>query len=494
MYNESPSSRDDTFYTICWFSTLLREARIALYSFSVGETDPFLLYKSYLNGVESVRDASFMDLSRKVLAVQSGGRVLDRSSDLLRQIESCVREAGAFYTLSFDPAPADHPDEYHRLKVEVSKPGLSARTSTGYYDQPFYSDQPNPGTRAVTVAQLEELLNTLHGASDGEVARQLSALELTESLSASKLASWTAAFHGKKTQQALTVLADKSAFVPPPLAEIPAVAPPDATAQQRMMALVSEYLRDTLPKLPNYFAGRTTVRYEEIADFDAVHRRLLYQPLQMAESFKEAVIYRDGKEVADPGAAKRKKRKSNEPYLITYGTFGPALGFVRDAIAAPGGLKWSRWEQSPSGLRAVFNYRIPVDKSLYQIAGCCLPDGDGTTGFAIRAGYHGEIAIDPASGAILRLQAQEDPKGFTVVSRSDILITYGPVEIGGKTFICPQRSVSIMRIRSLSLLMDWDEGFRTYGPYETMVNDIAYADYHMFRGESHMMPGFNPTG
>jgi VWFA-related protein len=496
-YAEAAGPSEDTFYTICWFSTLLREARIALYSFSVGE-DPSqlftLLYKSYLNGVESVRDASFMNLSRKVLAVESGGRVLDRGSDLPSQIESCVREAGAFYTLSFDPAPADHPDEYHRLKVEVSKPGLTARTNTGYYDQPFYSDQPNPGTRRVTVTQLEELLNMLHGSGDSDVARQLSALKLTESLSALNLASSSAALHGKKTQQALTVLADKSAFLAPPMAEIPQVAPPDATAQRRMISLVGDYLRDTSPKLPNYFAARTTVRYEEIAQFDAVHRRVLYEPLQMAESFKETVLYRDGKEVADPGAAKRKKRKTNEPYLITYGTFGPALGFVRDAIAAPGGLMWSRWEQSLNGLRAVFTYGIPVDKSLYQIAGCCLPDGDGTNGFAIRAGYHGEIAIDPASGAILRLQAEADPKGSTVVSRSDILITYGPVEIGGKTFICPQRSVSIMRIRSLSLLMDWDEGFRTYGPYATMVNDTSYGDYHMFRGESHMLPGFNPGG
>ena len=37
VYNEAAGPRDDTFYTICWFSTLLREARIALYSFSVGE-------------------------------------------------------------------------------------------------------------------------------------------------------------------------------------------------------------------------------------------------------------------------------------------------------------------------------------------------------------------------------------------------------------------------------------------------------------------------
>jgi hypothetical protein len=40
--------------------------------------------------------------------------------------------------------------------------------------------------------------------------------------------------------------------------------------------------------------------------------------------------------------------------------------------------------------------------------------------------------------------------------------------------------------------MEWDEGFRTYGPYLTMLNDISYEDYHMFRGESRMMTGFTP--
>ncbi len=81
-----------------------------------------------------------MNLYRKVLAVQSGGRVLDRGYDLADQIESCVREAGPFYTLSFDPSHADHPDEYHEVKVQMGKPGLTARANTGYYDQPYYSD------------------------------------------------------------------------------------------------------------------------------------------------------------------------------------------------------------------------------------------------------------------------------------------------------------------------------------------------------------------
>ena len=326
---------EDTFYTICWFSTLLREARIALYNFSVEETDPSQLYKGYLQGAESVRKASFMNLYRKVLAVESGGRVLNRSYDLVSQIESCVREAGAFYTLSFDPSRADHIDEYHQLKVQIAKPGLTARTNTGYYDQPFYSDQPNPAIRRITVEQLGQLLDADHGDGDANVARQLSALELTERLSGTRLASWTAAMHGKKSQQALTALADESAFLPPPPAEIPADAPPDATQQLRMISLAADYLKNTMPKLPNFFASRTTIRYEETAQFDAVSRRVGYEPLRAAENFKETVLYRDGNEIADPGAGKRRKRKTNDPYLITYGTFGPILGFVRERLRVP---------------------------------------------------------------------------------------------------------------------------------------------------------------
>jgi VWFA-related protein len=489
-YAEGSLPKNHTFYAICWFSALLREARIALYSFSTGETDlRGHQYLDYLHGVESLQRASFRNLDRKVLAVQSGGRVLDKGYDLISQIESCVHEAGAFYTLSFDPSSADHVDEYHELKVQIGKPGLTTRTNTGYYDQPYYSDQPNPAIRQVTVAQLEQTLEAVHGNGDADVARQLSALELTEPLSSAKLASWTTAMHGKKTQQALTALADVSAFLHPSVTEIPADAPPDAAAQQHMLSLAIDYLKNTIPKLPNFFATRTTIRYEETAQFDAANRRVDFEPLHLSENFKETVLYRNGSEVAEPGAAKRSKRKTNDPYLITYGTFGPVLGLVHDAIAAPSALTWSRWEHSPSGPRAVFRYMVP--EPVYGVWGCCLPGGNGTTAFEGLAGYHGEIEIDPASGAILRLEVDADLSGFTPLHRSDIMITYGPVEIGGKTFICPLRSVALTRMRSVTMLMEGDEGFRTYGPYDTELNDITYGDYHMFRGESRMMPGFN---
>ena len=484
---EAGGPRENTFYTICWFSTLLRESRIALYNISVGETEPSLSYLSYLQGVESVKKANFMNLNRKVMAVESGGRVLDQSYDLVSEMESCVREASVFYTLSFDPSPADHPDEYHELKVQIDKQGLTARTNTGYYDQSFYFDQADPAIRQVTVAELKQILEAAHG--DAEAAKQLSALDLTERLDDATLLSFPK--YGKKTEQALTMLANASAFLPPPISQISTDAPPDVNRQQHLISLAANYLQQIIPKLPNFFAERITARYQETAVFDAVNRRVEHEPMQPVESFKETVLYRNGQEVTDTGAAKRKKRRANDPYLITYGTFGPVLDFVHDAIASPGFLTWSRWEQSPSGLRAVFRYRIPVEKSLYTQSGCCLPDGEGTTAFGRLAGYHGEISIDPSSGAILRLQAEAEIAHFPPISRSDIMISYGPVEIGGQRYICPQRSVSIVKMRSIAMLFEWDEGFRTYGPWATMVNDITYSGYHMFRGESRMMPGFS---
>ena len=148
-----------------------------------------------------------------------------------------------------------------------------------------------------------------------------------------------------------------------------------------------------------------------------------------------------------------------------------------------------------------------MEKSSYDTAGCCLPDGDGTNPFQKRAGYHGEIAIDPATGALLRLELIFDLKSTTPLIQSEVMIEYGRVEIGGKSYICPVRSVSISRGRSVAVLSEtlkdqqmaarsqaaaWRESFRTYGPYATMLNDITFDSFHMFRADSHMLPGFNP--
>jgi VWFA-related protein len=136
-FQTSFDSMKQSFDSIIELSTNLREAHIGVYSIAVGESNAnTLTYRGYLKGVKTFRQASPSNLSVKVLATQTGGRILGPDNGLKAQIDKCAQDATAFYTLSFDPSHADHPDEYHDLKVQIGKPGLTAHTSTGYYNQP----------------------------------------------------------------------------------------------------------------------------------------------------------------------------------------------------------------------------------------------------------------------------------------------------------------------------------------------------------------------
>lgn len=476
------------FDLVVWFSTLLRVARIDLYSASVGKVDVQQhLYRNYLKPAESVKQAQFGDLARDVLAVESGGGVPDPQNDLASEINSCVRESGAFYSLSFDPPQAQHLDEYHDLKVQVNQPDLTARTNTGYYDQPFYSYQGNPTARRVTVAQLDAILKGASTRKDGEIARQISNLKLTERLSGAKLSSILNRFHGKKTRRALVVLADMSAFLEPPPAEIPAQPPPSLAEQQQIISLAGKYLTKTIPLLPDFFAQRTMARYVETSNVDRENNTIDFRPLHLFDRSTAEVLYREGQEVVESKPKKGRKHPSQGPNLTTSGIFGPALELMRETIADPGSVTWLRWEQGIRGNRAVFGYTVPLTRSQYRILACCLPDGDGTTGFDKLAPYHGEISIDPATGAILRFQVQADLKQFPPILQSDIMVAYGPVEIGGKTYISPVRGVSIITMRSVKVDREGNEAFRTYGPYGTVLNDFTFDHYHMFRSSTRIL-------
>ena len=483
----SLKTESDLFGTITWFSDLLREAHVVLYSFAAGELDSRRpLYEDYLEGVSSSNRANLVHLNRNVLAVQSGGRAIEGKFDIEREIENCVQEDGPYYRLSFDPLRAGKLNEYHSLKIEVDETGLSARTSTGYYDQPYYSTDQIPPPKHASIEAVQKILEL--DESDAQKAKQLSGLELTERMSERRLDSLERIAHGKRTRQELRILTDASSFLNPPADEIINDAPPDKAAQREMLALTSTYLRITIHKLPDLFAKRTTVRYQESPMYlDSTSAN--YQPLHETDSWTTTIRYRNGHEVAE---TKPPKRKPNAPELITYGVFGPALNGVLDAIEKNGGMEWVRWERGTQGRVAVFRYGVPTETSLRGVGLCCLPDGNGTESFNRYAGYHEEISVDPKSGAILRLVVRTDLKSTTPLTRSDILVEYGPVDIGGTTYICPVRSVSIMRARSVRNLTDWDEWFKMYGPYSTLLNDVSFGGYHVFRSNSRILPEFTP--
>jgi VWFA-related protein len=127
------------FATIVSLSTQLRQERITLYAINplgaeegIGRTN---YYAGFVKGVKSPGQVNIGDLSLQTLAVQTGGLVLS-SSDVAGLLEKSIADGEAYYELSFAAALAEKPNEYHALQVKVAKPGLEARTRTGYYAQP----------------------------------------------------------------------------------------------------------------------------------------------------------------------------------------------------------------------------------------------------------------------------------------------------------------------------------------------------------------------
>jgi hypothetical protein len=72
------------------------------------------------------------------------------------------------------------------------------------------------------------------------------------------------------------------------------------------------------------------------------------------------------------------------------------------------------------------------------------------------------------------------------VAKANILVEYGPVDIGGRSYICPVKSVSLTR-------MPVDEAPKGVqaptSPLKTQLNDVSFEGYHLFRAESRILTG-----
>ena len=415
-----------------------------------------------------------------------------------RDIERCVEEERSFYTLTFNPPHTDQMDEFHDLRVQVARPALTVRAPTGYYNEPVYFDNPRPGIEKVTVAQLEELV---HAQTD--LPRKLANLELTERLNTPRLDALLNKIHSERERQALTADADLSIALPPPPDEIVNRPPPPVEEQRAILGRTFAYLQNAIPKLPDFYALRDTVRFEEPLARPEESWKMPHQDetLHFATGEHATVLYRNGHEVVE----KKKKlgkhrvaRGARARDLETRGTFGPILAYVLTAAAtSPSTLSWKRWERGKYGDLAVFSYRVASTNNVPELTFCCLPEGDGTSLYQNKADTYGEFALNPDTGAIMRivinagLDEERDPD--VPLIRSQIMVEYSPEELGGTTYICPRRSVEISRGRSEREVNEWGMVFSLYSYFETMINDVTFGGYHKFGSEARILPGFEET-
>lgn len=360
-----------------------------------------------------------------------------------------------------------------------------------------------PAQTSLTVSALDQRAITLRQESDSKAARELAGLKLTERASAADLARWTEEFPGNRARKAILALVDAAALLRPNAAQMDSSAPPDAFTQQQIVVRMVDYVVKTMPKMPNFSALRSTTGFMVATENQLTvprltpgtlrgqsTNRLKYHRLGPAKangipnanlysmgSSAEVVTYRNGHEVSESSNGTARHANSPQKDLETSGEFGAILRMVI-GDAPRENILWDHWEKGPSGLLAVFHYKVPSNRSEYGVHALEEREVEFPA-------YHGEIAVDPAKGTVMRISAVAMTTEQAFVVQSSILVEFGPTEIGGMTYFCPIHSVATARY--FDMFADPDSNPPPLASM-TSMNDVTFTNYHVFRTESHIVP------
>jgi hypothetical protein len=317
-------------------------------------------------------------------------------------------------------------------------------------------------------------------AEDNDLARQIDEVELTERLTPGTF-DWILKKYqpGVDTERALALLRDRSGFLDAPQAEWPAVAAPDTASQKHILEQARGYVFQTLLRLPNFFATRTTTRYES----DPPPRDTFSLPNREgphpAGSSVLEITFRDGKEFVAPT-----EQASQQAVpaalglatlgLATQGEFGPEAAMVLVDLAdqSNGTIEFHHWETTSVGTAAVFRYSVAAGGSHYQVKYAC----EAKTPFEVFPSYRGSIAIVPGTGAILRISLAADSKSGDPITHVTSSIEYGPVRIGDRVYVCPLRSVASMTVEANAC--GRHKGAKRLAEPEVMMNRTVFSNYH----------------
>jgi VWFA-related protein len=382
---------------------------------------------------------------------------------------------------------------------------------------------PASAARRVTSEQLQQTLAASLAAHrlDDAIAQQLAGYELSARLSPSALSQLLATASGPKTRQALRVMADASAFLDPPVAEIPPKPAPDLATQKVILTQAIRYVARTLPSLPDFLATRRTEHFDDSPQWQDAGGWRNRGEFNFKGTSETPISFRDGRETDDPllqqaslptptKAVHSKSAKAKPPapdaqadqYLASWGEFGPILGVIL-VDAAKGKVTWARWEEENGKTLAVFRFTVDRAVSHYMVqskentpaepigtnygsrGGQGISQGEIRSGDARQrrqpAAYHGTLAVDLDNGTILRIVIQADLEPNDSLKRAEIVVEYGSVTIGEGTYICPTHSVT----ESLSQVNFQQSPI---GPLvridEIHLNDVAYVDYRRFGSEA----------
>ena len=135
---------------------------------------------------------------------------------------------------------------------------------------------------------------------------------------------------------------------------------------------------------------------------------------------------------------------------------------------------------------------MPQKASHYAVNFCCVrnaedprtyqPGSENDNSYHGTPAYHGTLSLDPASGAILRVTLESELKSSDPITRAEISVQYGSVEIGGKSYLCPIRSIAISLAQTHG---GGDMSDRSI----LRINEASFTEYHRFGSTTRILPG-----
>jgi hypothetical protein len=347
---------------------------------------------------------------------------------------------------------------------------------------------PHASAQEVTIAQIRSFLLDQHKSkhSDTQTANRLSSVWLSEKLTGAALSEiFSEAKPGPETAEQLRLLADGSELAAS-ANENPGYPDPTAEEQRTMLAKSAAYAQTALQHLPDFLALRVTRRFDNRpVALDAKHTKAQMQ-MHWIGQFKNQIAYRHGAEIAEDSAAPQQTSAelAMHPGLVSMGEFGPILLRVFGDFKH-GSVAWARWEMDPArGRLAVFRYTVPKSASHYLVDFCCYTTPEDETReleFREHPAYHGELILSPDSGSVLRITIEADLNTSAPIVTSQLAVQYDDVDIGGRRYLCPVRSIAMTALHNAKM-----ERINGVG-IERHLNEVEYVDYHKFGSTSRML-------
>jgi len=381
-------------------------------------------------------------------------------------------------------------------------------------------------SRRVTVAQLQDLLLSLHidKKPDVEVAAELQQLELTEELTRSAMSSLAKLTPGPLATEQMYVLEARSAKLAPPSYDLPQLSVPDAAGQKAILARAESYILQTYSQLPTLSAKKTTLRFQDNTEAIASNSGI-------GSGAKDALTSTG---LSSPGSFIHYINAAAHPVVLAHGSLrkpankdpirwganglirvpepDPSLPHIFKEAQTSASLKWLRWELINGKTSAVFTFQVPIEQSKLEVSVCCFPEveqagvarfyssttgpilgsergagGGGVSGnfqtntkwnnFKTSAPYHGQIYIDPATGVVMRLIVEPQLKPSDMVHQLDTRIDYGLVKAGQSMFVVPVSSM----VNSI-VVPNGESGAGGYSTRTTLFSS-EYSEYRLAKAE-----------